>query len=157
MNICHFDAQQHLKRVLALYQRAIRALDDALYSPRERHAWESWGQDPKRTGQLLAQGITLLGVNDGQLMGFAQLWPRNCINMLYLDPAFGRQGVATGLVARMEAEARLAGVVWLNTRASKASRPLFQRLGFVVRQQEWVRAQGVNLARAHMVKRLLWC
>ncbi|TVP53894.1 MAG: GNAT family N-acetyltransferase [Halomonadaceae bacterium] len=152
METCHFVPQQHLQAVLYLYRKAVSTLDDNLYNFQQRHAWEAWGHDSQRAGKLLAQGVTLLALSDGQLTGFVQRWPEDCINMLYVDPAYSRQGIATALVSLMEDQARLAGVELLHTRASKASQPLFQRRGFSAKQQEWVRTQGVSLPRMHMVK-----
>lgn len=154
MQFSPFDPEQHVQEVLRLYKRAIRGLDEGLYDARQRLAWSAWGNEPRRAARLLAQGQTLLAFNNTQLLGFAQLLPVDCINMLYVDPAHGRQGVGAALVAEMEARAMHSGVVALQTRASRASQPLFARMGFTARREEWVQAQGVSLPRRLMVKPL---
>lgn len=154
MHFSPYDPEQHLQGVLSLYKRAIRGLDEGLYDARQRLAWSAWGHEPRRAAQLLAQGETLLVTNNTQLLGFAQLLPVDCINMLYVDPAHGRQGVGTALVAEMEARAIHSGVAVLQTRASRASQPLFTRMGFTAGREEWVQAQGISLPRRLMVKLL---
>ncbi|MDX1588878.1 MAG: GNAT family N-acetyltransferase [Oleiphilaceae bacterium] len=149
-----YSPPQHLETVLALYRRAIHGLDEGLYDEGQRLAWSGWGNDPRRAAALLAQGVTLLACKEGQVLGFAQLLPVDCINMLYVDPAHGRQGVASALVSQLEGRALEAQVATLHTRASRASQPLFLRMGYSPGQEEWVMANGTSLPRRRMIKAL---
>ena len=122
--------------LLALYRRAIASIDDGHYSESEKQLWIQWADVPEAADRLLRQGITVLASREEQLQGFGQILPEARINMLYVDPACGRQGVGSALIQAMEQIARYRRVTRLTTRASHASRPVFQRVGFIAEGQE---------------------
>ena len=156
----HIHYRQLLPRMdsrplLSLYRRSIAAVGDGLYSLAQRQAWAQWANDPARADQQLRQGLTILAMANGSTVGFAQLFPGNMVNMLYVDEGWQRQGIGKGLVTRLEAVAHHQGTLTITTRASRASFPLFQSLGFKPAHQERVRAAGgITLTRTLMHKPL---
>ena len=155
LEITRLGTAQATDPLLALYRRAIAGIDDGLYSKAEKQLWGQWADTPERANRMLRQGVTLLATREGQLLGFGQIMPDYLINMLYVDPNAARQGVGSALVAVMERIARRHGAVSLYTRASHASRPLFQRAGFVPENRELIpAATGIRIARTVMVKDL---
>lgn len=140
--------------LLALYRRAIAGIDDGLYTEPEKELWMEWADTPRVADRILREGITLLAEREGQLQGFAQLTPGPLINMLYVDPGHGRQGVGMALIHAMETIARHRGAERLHTRASHASRPLFQRAGFVVEGAANDTRAVAGLGRTTMVRTL---
>ena len=141
--------------LLALYRRAIARIDDGLYSESEKQLWSQWADAPDVAGRLLRQGITLLAMREGQVLGFGQMIPDGLINMLYVDPDASRQGVGSALVSALEQIDRRRGGVRLYARASHASRPLFQRAGFSESGRESIQAStDVQITRTLMVKDL---
>ncbi|MGM0450323.1 MAG: GNAT family N-acetyltransferase [Pseudomonadota bacterium] len=141
--------------LLSLYQRSIAAVGDDLYSATQRAAWAHWADDVIKADAQLRQGLTVMALTNGTVVGFAQLYPGHLVNMLYVDEGWQRQGIGKGLVLQLEAVARQAGITTLWTRASSVSFALFQRLGFEAAHQEKVRAaEGVALTRTLMQKPL---
>lgn len=139
--------------LLTLYRRSIASVDDGLYSPSQRLAWAQWAEDAVSADVQLRRGLTIMALADGSAVGFAQLHPAHLVNMLYVDDGWQKQGIGTTLVNQLETIARQQGVATLTTRASDASLPLFQRLGFVPAQREQVVADnGVTLMRTLMQK-----
>lgn len=73
---------------------------------------------------------TFVAVVDGQIVGFADFLNDGLVDMLFVHPDQGRTGVARALVARVQQEARSAGLATLHTHASRTARPAFERFGF---------------------------
>lgn len=141
--------------LLSLYRRSITALGDEVYSSAQRIAWAQWANDAVRADTQLRQGLTVMALAHGTVVGFAQLHPGHLVNMLYVDDGWQRQGIGKGLVLQLDAVARRAGMTTLWTRASSASFALFQNLGFEAAHQEDVRAgNGIILTRTLMRKPL---
>lgn len=149
-----FDPGTDLEAVLGVYERAIGGLDPHLYSRAQRQAWLRWCSDPRKVLFCLHRGLTLLALVDNEVAGFAQLHPRHLINMLYVDPHFSRQGVATQLVFKLEDAARKEGTELLETRASHASRNVFSRCGYQARGRDIIYSGGIAIARNVMSKPL---
>jgi putative acetyltransferase len=74
--------------------------------------------------------------------------------MLYVAPAFMRQGLAGELLARLEARTRAAGKLALTADVSVSVRHAFERAGFAVESEESVTRNGVSLRRFRMMKPL---
>lgn len=149
------SAEQPTAPLLALYRRAILGLDDGLYSQPQKQLWLDWAEFPEIAARLLREGITLTAAINGQLTGFVQLHPLHTINMLYVDPDWSRRGIGTNLVRAAEQIARHCGARSLTTRASHASRPVFQRIGFEENEMERIKASPeVSIDRMVMLKPL---
>ncbi len=149
-----FDANGDLTPLLDVYERAIGGLDPHLYSHAQRQAWRHWGDDTGKALHCLNRGLTVVALQGDRLAGFAQLYPYNLINMLYVAPEHSRQGIGTQLVFKLEKVARRRGVEVLETRASHASRRVFSRCGFQLTGSDVVHAGGVAIARNLMIKTL---
>ncbi len=74
--------------------------------------------------------------------------------MTYVHPECQRNGVASALLATLEAEARRRGVALLNVEASVTSRPFFEARGFEVITPQIVSARGEDFLNYRMSKRL---
>jgi putative acetyltransferase len=75
---------------------------------------------------------TELAIIDGHVAGFTDLDDHGYIHTLFVDPDFGRHGVASALLTSMVALARQRGLPAVTTFASLTSRPVFERHGFVI-------------------------
>ena len=149
-----FETETDLAVVLALYRRAINHIDTSRYSEAQRQAWLYWSQRPELARERLCQGVTILAMQDQQLLGFAQLNPADLINMLYVDPAHERQGLGSTLIDVLEQISARAGVTLIRTRASDVSLALFQRKGFRAQKRENMDVGGTPLARTTLYKPL---
>ena len=98
--------------------------------------------------------VTFVAEKGGRLVGFIQYEPPDHIDMTYVHPERQRQGVASALLATLEAEARRRGVMLLNVEASITSRPFFEHHGFYVVTPQIVRARGQDFLNYRMAKRL---
>ncbi|MFN3714058.1 MAG: GNAT family N-acetyltransferase [Alcanivoracaceae bacterium] len=137
-----------------VFRDAIGTLASKHYEPVALQAWQASADDPDFASRL-DQGLTLVATLQGEHIGFAQLFPQNHIEMLYLSPQGSGLGIATLLCQHLEDEARIAGSRELTTASSLAAQRFFESMGFQVIGEETVRRQGVALTRLQMRKVLI--
>jgi putative acetyltransferase len=120
---------------LTVFLRAIRETACGDYTPEQIDTWaaEHGGIDAWAASRAAAD--TQVAVIDGHVAGFTDVDEDGYVDMLFVNPDFGRQGVATTLLAATMALARQRGIGALTTHASLTARPLFERLGFVVTEE----------------------
>jgi putative acetyltransferase len=97
---------------------------------------------------------TFVAEAETRLVGFIQYEPPDHIDMTYVHPQTQRIGVASALVAAVEADARRRGVTALNVEASITSRPFFKARGFEIVMPQIVTARGQDFLNYRMSKRL---
>jgi putative acetyltransferase len=139
----------------ALFRATILALAAPHYDAEQRAAWASGADDLDAFDARLARGVTLVAEHAAEPVAFGQLFPCDHVEMLYVAPDWTRRGLASALIARLEALAREARASTLDTNASLLARPVFERAGFSLVMEESVRRGSVSLPRFHLCKPLL--
>jgi len=128
------------------------AADD--YSDAQREAWAAVADDEAAFGERLAKQLTLVGTMQGSPVGFASLKAPDVIDMLYVHPAAGENGVATMLVNALEKLAAARGAAKLTADVSDSAVEFFRRRGFVPQTRNTRPLGGEWLANTTMEKKL---
>lgn len=138
----------------ALFARTVRAVNAADYSPEQVEAWVAGVHDFVPWRERLGRATTLVAEHAHGVAGFATLESGGYLDLLFVDPAHLRNGVATRLLAALIAHPNSIGLRRIETEASITARPFFERRGFrVVREQE-VEQRGVKFRNCLMVREL---
>ncbi len=139
---------------LAVFRRAVRTTAARDYTPEQVAAWAPDDLDPVAWAERRARARTrvavLADVLDGAVAGFTDVDAAGYVDMLFVDPAAARRGVATALLAWAEATARADGATELRTHASVTARPFFAAHGFVVEAEQHPVRRGVTLTNYRM-------
>lgn len=147
-----------LPELVDLYRDAVQSQTHGLYSDRQIEAWANHAAREAGLAEALARGVGLASCADPQeqtIEAFALLDPIDRLSLLYCRGRSSRQGRATALLAALETVARAQGCRRLRTEASQLSRPLLERLGWRVEQEEVVLFAGVLFRRWRMIKDLV--
>ena len=137
-----------------LFRRSVREVASRDYRPSQIEAWVQAPGEIDTWAERMRNRITLVAEEGAWLIGFIQYEPPDHIDMTYVHPDRQRRGVASALLAALEAEARQRGVTVLNVEASITSRPFFGARGFEVITPQIVTARGQDFLNYHMTKRL---
>lgn len=137
-----------------VFRASIDQLAAPAYGDAARGAWASAADNEPAFAARLARGFTLVVLHDAVPVAFAQLYPVDHVEMLYVAPGYARQGLAAALLARIEAAARTGHASSLDADVSLSARRSFGRAGFQVVAEETVTRNGVSLARFRMRKPL---
>lgn len=135
---------------LEVFRRAIRGIAAADYSSEQIAAWAADDIDLDAWAESRDRLDTAVAVIDGVLVGFTDVDAAGYIDMLYVDPVFGRRGVATALLDWVTAEAERLGSDTLRTHASITARPFFEAQGFAVDEERHPIVRGVVMTNYTM-------
>jgi putative acetyltransferase len=137
-----------------IFLRAVRETARAHYSPEQVEAWAANYGHLDSWAAARAAAHTQLAIVDGHVAGFTDLDDHGYIDMLFVDPDFGRHGVASALLASVVALARQRGLPALTTFASLTSRRVFERHGFVITGERYF-GEGDHAAKTYAMRCLL--
>lgn len=140
---------QDLPTLSSLFAASVAALATEHYDADARRAWAAFAREDGFAGFVL-DADTLVALRDGAIAGFAGLRSDGHVVSLYVAPEAARRGVARALLEALLERARAAGHLRLTTDASAVSRPVFERLGFRVVDEERVLRNGVVFVRHRM-------
>lgn len=135
---------------LTVFREAITGTASAHYTPAQIAAWLGPGIDPAAWHARRSAVDTLVAEADGQVAGFTDLDDRGHIDMLFVAPWAGRQGVATALLAEVRRRAAERSLTRLTVEASLSARPFFLRHGFAVLAEQQVARGGERLTNFRM-------
>ena len=128
-----------------IFRSAIEELGEEDYSEAQCEAWAAGADNEAAFAKKLAGDLTLVATDDGEIVGFASLKGDSHIEMLFVDPAHARTGVATVLMDALIKLAGARGAKTLTSQVSDTGKPLFDRLGFqsqkrnlVLKGEEWL-------------------
>lgn len=137
-----------------IFRASIAGLAGDDYSEAQRAAWMAAADDEEAFGQRLGAQLTLVATIDGAAVGFAALKGKGVIDMLYVHPAVGGQGVGAQLVDALEKLAAARGATTITADASDTALGFFEHRGFVPQRRNSVARGGEWLANTTVVKTL---
>ncbi|HEY1944142.1 MAG TPA: GNAT family N-acetyltransferase [Roseiarcus sp.] len=137
-----------------IFRAAIQVSANEDYSDDQLDAWAARANDAEAFGAKLGSALTLVALIDGGPVGFASLRNKNELDMVYVDPRFGRRGVGSTLIDALTRLAVARGAELVTSEASDTARPLFERHGFVAQLRNLVQIDDQWLANTTMTKRL---
>ncbi|MFU0869194.1 GNAT family N-acetyltransferase [Kluyvera ascorbata] len=129
-----------------IFQRAVRETASQHYSPVQVNAWAQ--VDGTRWRQKMADSLVLVAMVDETPVGFVTAVERY-IDLLFVDPSYARQGVASALLKALFARVPTGT---LTVDASITAKVCFERLGFVVVAEQEVEARGETFVNYRMEK-----
>ena len=104
--------------VTNLFRASVREIASRDYTPAQVRAWAPEEIDEGQFGQRCERKSTWIAEVAGHIAGFSDLEPDGHVDMLYVHPAFQRQGVARALLEHLEQRARTLALRRLYTEAS---------------------------------------
>lgn len=137
---------------ITVFQRAIREVASRDYDAAQVAEWSE--VDRARWALKRLSRPTWVAVADGEVAGFSDLEADGHLDMMFVHPAHTRIGIASLLMATVEAAARQQGLERLFTEASITARPFFERRGFVIEAEQQVLHRGQSFTNYRMAKRL---
>lgn len=139
-----------LPTVVALFERSVHQIACRDYTPAQLAVWAPERPDRDAWTKRLSTGGVFVSEREDRLAGFARIDKNGELDLLYVDPPFGRQGVATELLHAVTAWARRSAIARLTANVSITARPFFERMGFRVLRSQVVEREGVRLENFRM-------
>jgi putative acetyltransferase len=139
-----------LDAVIAVFIGAIREIAARDYTPAQIDAWAQVDRDAWAARRLSRP--TWVAIMRETVVGFTDLEPDGHLDMMFVHAAHQRAGIATALLATVEAAACTQGLRRIFTEASITARPFFERRGFSVIARQSVEKRGQHFTNFRMEK-----
>jgi len=136
-----------------VYRDSVRTIGPQAYAKEQVDAWAVYPEDIEEFRSRLSRGLTLVAIEDNQIVGFGQLEPDDHLAFLYCSGRYSRKGIGATIYRALEAHALTNGTFQIHTEASRISRPFFEKHGFSVVEVERVIRFGIEFERFRMVKK----
>ena len=140
-----------LDGVIGVFLRSVREVASRDYDAGQIAAWAQADRDVWSRRRL--ERPTWVALLDDVIAGFIDLESSGHIDMLFVDPASQRKGVASALLDTVENAAHVQRLAVLDTDASITARPFFEKHGFRVVRSQDVALRGQRLTNFRMEKR----
>jgi putative acetyltransferase len=141
----------NLDAVMSVFLRSVRGVACRDYDAGQIAAWAQVDRDVWSRRRL--DRPTWVALVDDVIAGFIDLESSGHIDMLFVDPARQRSGVASALLDTVENVVRVQRLAVLETDASITARPFFETHGFQVVRTQDVALRGQRLMNFRMEKR----
>ena len=147
------EYQEHdLEAVVVLFGRSVRQIAGRDYDDLQIAVWAPEHPDMDAWVDRLGSGTVLVAEEGERMAGFARLDEEGDIDLLYVDPAYERCGVATRLVEKLTEIARGRGFRQLQADVSVTARLFFEAQGFELVESQLAERRGVAFKNYRMVK-----
>ena len=140
-----------LDAVVSVFLRSVRGVASRDYDADQIAAWAQVDRNVWALRRL--DRPTWVALVDSVIAGFIDLESNGHIDMLFVDAASQRGGVASALLDTVENAARVQRLAVLDTDASITARPFFEKHGFQVVRSRDVALRGQRLTNFRMEKR----
>ena len=137
---------------LSLFSNTVRKVNAADYTPVQIDAWLHGSNDTTRWGQSLLQHYTLVATIGNNIVGFGDIDDTGYLDRLFVHHLFGRRGIATALINKLELYACNQGILQVTTHASITAKPFFEKCGYTVVKTQQVVREGITLRNYVMQK-----
>lgn len=137
-----------------VFRESVETLATDDYDEDQLAAWASVADDEEAFAQKLAAALTLVGLLDGSIAGFASMRDNHLFDMLYVHPKAAGRGVGSALAEAIEKLAQARGATEIVVDASDTARDFFAKRGYVAFQRNMVEVQGEWLGNTTMKKTL---
>jgi putative acetyltransferase len=141
-------------RLQQLFYDTVQQVNRRDYSAQQIQIWSSFAWDDQGWRDRLSNQHVIVAAIAHQIVGFASLEPEGHVDLFFVHAQHQGQGVGARLLAHLEAQAQQTQLPRLYTEASITARPFFERNGFKVTEEEFVKLQGVTFQRYRMEKKL---
>ena len=139
-----------------VYERSVRAIGPADYTPAQINVWIGRGANADRFRTRLADGRQCWVARDADdgLQGFIDLEPDGHIDFLYVTPEYAGTGLAGRLLDTLERAGSDHGLSRFYVEASEAARRFFLKRGYVETSRRDFVVEGVPIHNYAMERNL---
>lgn len=138
------------KNLTDVFYNSVHGINTSVYSIEQQNAWAPLPIDyVKWANRFDIKKPYILTVNN-EIAGFIELESNGHIDCAYVAPKFERKGVATELLKHVIFIAKGVGLKELYVEASIVAKPLFEKLGFIVENENKVIRKNIILVNYSM-------
>ena len=137
--------------ICTLFYETVHSVNAGDYSESQLEAWAPKDNDYSHLKTALEKNWTLVAIEDGVIIGFADIEDTGYLDHLFVHRDYQGKGVATALCNEIEAKGNFNEI---ETHASITALPIFEKRGNKVVREQIVEIRGEKLKNHVMRKRM---
>lgn len=137
--------------ICTLFYETVHSVNAGDYSESQLEAWAPKDNDYSHLKTALEKNWTLVAIEDGVIIGFADIEDTGYLDHLFVHKDYQGNGVATALCNEIEAKGNFNEI---ETHASITALPFFEKRGYKVVREQIVEIRGEKLKNHVMRKRM---
>lgn len=141
-----------LSDVLSLFEQSVRLTCSGEYSQKQIEAWVGSRNNLERWLNKIKNDYFILAFQDENLAGFASLSGSDYVDLMYVNPVFQGQGIATHLLEVIEKRGRDQGAEKFCSDVSDTARGFFLKQGYSILHKNIIYVDGVEISNSRMEK-----
>lgn len=147
---------EDIEAVYTLFYNSVHQVAKKEYSPEQLAAWAKPQRNTARWDEGLLKQLVWVAEQDAVVVGFTSLHPDSgYLDFMYTHHQHQGQGIATALLATLEAEAKNLGITELTTDSSLTAKPFFLSHGFQLVTENIKTVDGIEFLNSRLAKKLL--
>jgi putative acetyltransferase len=113
-----------------LFWETVHSVNAEDYTNEQLETWAPEQTDTEKWKNRIENNFVVIAKMGNKIVGFSELSPKGCIDMLYVHKDYLRQKVGQQLLEYIIQKAKNVGFTEVFTEASITARPFFEKQGF---------------------------
>ena len=147
-------ATADLPEMKKLFRDTIREVNRHHYNEDQIREWVAGSDNMERWAKVVENQQVFIAMEEERIIGFISLENSNYIDFLFVHKDFQGKGVARQLYNKIENVAIQNQSKELSSDVSITARPFFEKVGFIVEEDQVVVRNGVQIPNFKMRKYL---
>ena len=147
--------ENHLAELIELFLDVVHSVNAADYTQEQLDMWAPEQVDTEKWRNRIENNFVVIVENENKIVGFGELSPEGCIDMLYVHKDYLRRGIGKELLDLMVEKARELNILEIFTEASITSKPFFESQGFKIVKKQVKTFNNVNFINYQMKKTII--
>ncbi|MGL4911004.1 MAG: GNAT family N-acetyltransferase [Romboutsia sp.] len=137
------------KELVELFYNTIHAVNVRDYTKEQLDVWATGVVDLENWNKSLQEHYSIVVLDDKLIIGFGDIDKTGYLDRLFVHKDYQGKGVATIICNRLEKAAQEKII----THASITARPFFEKRGYKVIKEQYVKREGIELKNFLMEKK----
>jgi putative acetyltransferase len=140
--------------ITLLFRDTIQNVNSKDYPADEIDDWSSWWTDQDKWQERIEEQYFIKAMIEDKIVGFSSLAPDGYLDFMFTHKDYQRQGVAAGLISKIEKKAKEQGNYLIYSDVSITAKGFFERHGFIVEKQQFKKSRNKELINFRMTKKI---
>ena len=126
MTLREYDASD-CGELADLFYQTVHSVNARDYTKEQLDVWATGTVDLQAWNQSFLEHITMIAVENGEIVGFGDIAPDGYLDRLYVHRDYQRKGIASAVCDQLE---KAVSADRITTHASITAKPFFEKRGY---------------------------
>lgn len=143
-----------LDQIIQLFYDTVHTINIQDYSQEQVDVWAPKNIDINRWKKSLTDHISYVAEINNTIIGFGDITKEGYLDHLYTHKDFQGKGIGSGILKKLEEEAKKLGLMEITTQASITAKPFFEKHGYITVESQTKVFRGISFLNYKMIKKI---